>query len=112
VLTFTLPGFEPQEKIEYNYRSEKPIHAVFVRKPQIAVLAPVPAEAGMLVLNDLLLLAGGSELTVCSRRTLDVLRRVNLEGAPLPAKIADKPIQQPPLPKGELKLRALSANAE
>ena len=111
LLTFTLPGFEPQEKVECNFRGDK-IPVVFIRKPQVAVLAPIAAEAGMIVLNDALLLAGGTEVTVCNPRTLDVLRRVNLEGTPLPAKIADKTVTQPALAKGELKLRALSMNTE
>src|SRR5579862_419444 len=110
-LTFTLPGYEPEDKIECNFRGER-IHADFVRKPQAAVQAPFPAEAGIMTVNDLLLLAGGNELTVCKRSTLEVLRRVNLEGPPLPVKEQYKTVQPRALPKGELKLRGLSANTE
>ena len=110
-LTFVLPGFEPYELVENNLRGEK-IDAVFIRKPQFAILAPVAATAGMLTLADTLLLAGGNELVVCDRNSLQVLRRVNLEGIPLPIKNDNKTEQPPPLHKGELKLRALSVNAE
>lgn len=110
-LTFVLPGFEPYELVESNLRGEK-IDAVFIRKPQVATLAPVAATAGMQTLADTLLLAGASELVVCDRNSLQVLRRVNLEGIPLPIKNDNKTEQPPPLQKGELKLRALSVNAE
>lgn len=110
-LTFTLPGFEPYEMIENNFRGEK-LQAVFIRKAQTSILTPVPATAGILAFKDLLLLAGGRELVVCNARTLEVLRRVNLEGTPLPIKNGERTEQPPPLTKNELKLRGLSANEE
>ena len=85
---------------------------VFVRKPQAAVLTPYPATAGMMLLNETLVLAGGTELMVCSRRTLDVLRRADLSDKPLPVKLQDKPTQLPKLKPGELKLKALSVSSE
>ena len=111
LLNFSLAGFEPFDLIENNFRGER-IQATFTRKPQTVVLTPVTATAGMLALNDLLLLAGGNELVVCSSKTLEVLRRVNLESMPLPVKTSGKPVQPPALNKNELKLRAFSANAE
>ena len=110
-ISFNLVGFEPFELVENNFRGDK-IQAVFVRKPQASILAPVLANAGMLAFKNLLLLAGGNELTVCNARTLEVLRRVNLESTPLPNKVGEKREQPAALAKNELKLRALSVNEE
>ncbi|MEI6234881.1 MAG: DUF4388 domain-containing protein [Planctomycetota bacterium] len=110
-LTFTQPGFEPCEVIENNFRSER-IQAVFVRKPQMSILTPVAASAGMVAFKDLVLLAGGSELAVCNARTLEVIRRVNLEGSPQTIKVLDKTEQPAALAKNELELRGLSVNEE
>ncbi len=110
-LTFSLPGFESFELIENNFRGES-IQAVFIRKPQASVLAPVTPTAGMLAFKDLVLVAGGSELTVLNARTLDVLRRVNLESTPQPMKIGDKIEQPAALAYKELKLRGMSATEE
>ena len=111
LLNFSLAGFEPFDLVENNFRGEK-IQALFTRKPQAVVLTPVSAAAGMLAFNEFLLIAGGSELVVCSSTTLEVLRRVNLESTPFPIKNAGKTEQPPALNKNELKLRAISANAE
>ncbi len=110
-LTFSMPGFEPMDVVENNYRGES-IPAVLVRKPQASVYAPIVASSGMLVLKELVLLAGGNEFNVCNARTLEVKQRINLESQPQTIKIGDKTEQPRALAKGELKLRGMSANTE